>query len=275
MAHHGASPRRPARPARSARRAPLLLAALAALSPARRLRSSSGAPAPAGERWPHAADIEKGALAALFRTTLAAAGAGKVAVTSVDYNVDTCRLALDVDVGGEARARRDGAAPARGGAVALARRARPGRQSDRRLRAHRPRAGRLHARGRHADRGAWRHVEQGAADRGDASGTPAARRPTTTSASPGKIHHYSTPDPSDDGPLASSLSEPEYAHWWWPCKDRPDDKFISEVHGDRAGGAGRGVQRQPVPCGDTGRRCRGPGSGGARIRSRRTSSRCR
>ncbi len=44
-----------------------------------------------------------------------------------------------------------------------------------------------------------------------------------------RIHHYFTPDPYDDGPIAASISEPQYAHFWWPCKDRPDDKFISSV----------------------------------------------
>ncbi len=48
-----------------------------------------------------------------------------------------------------------------------------------------------------------------------------------------KIHHdfYSDPPipPEDKGPIAASLSEPAFAKFWWPCKDRPDDKSLAVV----------------------------------------------
>jgi aminopeptidase N len=39
-------------------------------------------------------------------------------------------------------------------------------------------------------------------------------------------HHSGMPGA---GPVVANLSEPLYAHYWWPCKDRPDDKFLSTV----------------------------------------------
>jgi len=204
----------------------LLAVALAGLVPA--AARAAVAPAPAAERWPHAAEVEKGALAALFRAALAGAGAGKVAAASADYNVDTCRLALDVDVAAK-RVR---------GVMAM------------RLHASAPTLSRvvldlidsLTVDSVRTDRGPalFAHagdslaVELGATlVKGQAarvtvwySGRPAADYDFGLT---WKIHNYSTPDPADDGPLVASLSEPEYAHWWWPCKDRPDDKFISEV----------------------------------------------
>ena len=33
----------------------------------------------------------------------------------------------------------------------------------------------------------------------------------------------------DDAPCVASMSEPAYAKYWWPCKDRPDDKAFSSV----------------------------------------------
>jgi aminopeptidase N len=43
--------------------------------------------------------------------------------------------------------------------------------------------------------------------------------------------HDSAPndDPEDGGPIVASMSEPAYAQHWWPCKDRPDDKALSQV----------------------------------------------
>ncbi|MHB8077950.1 MAG: M1 family metallopeptidase [Candidatus Krumholzibacteriia bacterium] len=225
MAH--SPPVRPLRPRRVAG-FPLLLAVLGALGLGPAAAAAAGAPAPAAERWPHAADVEKGALAALFRTTLAAGGAGKVAVTSGDYNVDTCRLALDVDV----------AAKHVRGVMAM------------RLHASAPELTRvvldlidsLTVDSVRTDRGPAAFTHAGDTLAVDLGFTLTKGQATTVSVwysgRPAadydfgftwKIHHYSTPDPSDDGPLAASLSEPEYAHWWWPCKDRPDDKFISEV----------------------------------------------
>ena len=32
-----------------------------------------------------------------------------------------------------------------------------------------------------------------------------------------------------DAPCVSNMSEPAYAKYWWPCKDRPDDKAFSSV----------------------------------------------
>ena len=32
------------------------------------------------------------------------------------------------------------------------------------------------------------------------------------------------------GPIFASMSQPAYAKYWWPCKDRPDDKAIVEEH---------------------------------------------
>jgi aminopeptidase N len=45
-----------------------------------------------------------------------------------------------------------------------------------------------------------------------------------------KRHHAGfghTPD--EQGPIIASLSEPAYAKYWWPCKDRPDDKALSRL----------------------------------------------
>jgi aminopeptidase N len=39
-------------------------------------------------------------------------------------------------------------------------------------------------------------------------------------------HH---PGMAGAGPVIANMSEPQYAHYWWPCKDRPDDKFLSTV----------------------------------------------
>lgn len=39
-----------------------------------------------------------------------------------------------------------------------------------------------------------------------------------------KTHNPYSPDPADRGPIIASLSEPAFAKYWWPCKDRPDDK---------------------------------------------------
>jgi len=206
----------------------VVLVALVALGLASASARAADTPVPAAERWPHAADVEKGALAALFRTALAAEGAGKVAVTSADYGVDTCRLALDVDVATK-RVR---------GVMTM------------HLRASAPTLSRvvldlidsLTVDSVRTDRGPATFSHAGdtlAVDLGFTlvkgqvaqvsvwySGRPAADYDFGFT---WKIHHYSTPDPTDDGPLVSSLSEPEYAHYWWPCKDRPDDKFISEV----------------------------------------------
>ncbi len=35
--------------------------------------------------------------------------------------------------------------------------------------------------------------------------------------------------PEEQGPIIASLSEPAYAKYWWPCKDRPDDKALSRL----------------------------------------------
>jgi aminopeptidase N len=207
---------------------PLLLAALWALSLAFASARAADAPVPATERWPHAADVEKGALAALFRTTLAADGAGKVAVTSADYGVDTCRLALDVDVAAK-RVRGVMAMRLRAVATQLSRVVLDLTDSltvDS-VRTDRGPAAFSHAGDTLAVNLGFTLVKgQTARVTVWYSGRPAADYDFGLT---WKIHHYNTPDPADDGPLVSSLSEPEYAHYWWPCKDRPDDKFISEV----------------------------------------------
>ncbi len=43
-----------------------------------------------------------------------------------------------------------------------------------------------------------------------------------------KIHHdwYGQPE-ENKGPIVTNISEPAYAKYWWPCKDRPDDKADS------------------------------------------------
>ncbi len=212
------------RPSHAAALLPLLAALGLASPPAR----AAGAPLPAAERWPHAADVEKGALAARFRAAQVAEGAGKVAATSTDYGVDSCRLALDVDVAAK-RVR---------GVMTM------------RLRAAAPTLSRvvldlidsLTVDSVRTDRGPALFTHAGDTLAVDLGFTlvkgQGARVIVWYSGRPGtdydfgftwKIHHYGTPDPTDDGPLVASLSEPEYAHWWWPCKDRPDDKFISEV----------------------------------------------
>ncbi len=33
----------------------------------------------------------------------------------------------------------------------------------------------------------------------------------------------------DDAPVVANMSEPAYAKYWWPCKDRPDDKAFTSV----------------------------------------------
>jgi len=41
-----------------------------------------------------------------------------------------------------------------------------------------------------------------------------------------KVHHPDTPDAA---PVVANMSEPAYAKYWWPCKDRPDDKALTSV----------------------------------------------
>jgi len=43
--------------------------------------------------------------------------------------------------------------------------------------------------------------------------------------------HDSGPNdnPEDGGPIVASMSEPAFAKYWWPCKDRPYDKALSAV----------------------------------------------
>lgn len=36
-------------------------------------------------------------------------------------------------------------------------------------------------------------------------------------------------EPGEGGPIVASMSEPAYAKYWWPCKDRPYDKALSAV----------------------------------------------
>jgi aminopeptidase N len=39
------------------------------------------------------------------------------------------------------------------------------------------------------------------------------------------IHHDYVGQPEENkGPIVANVSEPAYAKYWWPCKDRPDDK---------------------------------------------------
>jgi aminopeptidase N len=42
-----------------------------------------------------------------------------------------------------------------------------------------------------------------------------------------KTHDAGSPEYA--GPIIASLSEPAFAKYWWPCKDRPDDKALVEM----------------------------------------------
>lgn len=54
-----------------------------------------------------------------------------------------------------------------------------------------------------------------------------------------RVEYEGTPEPAGwggfdtywdrDTPVVWTLSEPEGAHHWWPCKDRPDDKATAEI----------------------------------------------
>jgi len=45
-----------------------------------------------------------------------------------------------------------------------------------------------------------------------------------------KIHHDYFGQPEENkGQIIASLSEPAFAKYWWPCKDRPDDKALAMV----------------------------------------------
>lgn len=42
-------------------------------------------------------------------------------------------------------------------------------------------------------------------------------------------HDWSEDVPTESGPAVASLSQPEHAREWWPCKDRPGDKSTAAV----------------------------------------------
>ena len=45
-----------------------------------------------------------------------------------------------------------------------------------------------------------------------------------------KRHHdFAGEPPENAGPIVANVSQPAYAQYWWPCKDRPDDKFLATV----------------------------------------------